>query len=67
MHKTDNESIVRLHITQNKEGSITKQVVVPKESIQEVSRLEKKIEELLSADNTVSMAALINLIKKKLQ
>ena len=67
MHKTDNESIVRLHITQNKEGAITKQVVVPQESIQEVSQLEKKIEELLSADNTVNVAALINLIKKKLQ
>lgn len=67
MHKTDNESIVRLHITQNKEGAITKQVVVPQESIQEVSQLEKKIEELLSADNIVNVAALINLIKKKLQ
>jgi len=67
MHKIDNESIVRLHITQNKEGTITKQVVVPQESIQEVSRLENKIEELLSEDNTVSVAALINLIKKKLQ
>ena len=67
IHKTGNESIVRLHITQNKEGAITKQVVVPQESIQEVSQLEKRIEELLSADNTVNVAALINLIKKKLQ
>ena len=67
MHKSDNESVVRLHITQNKEGAITKQVVVPKESIQEVNQLEKKIEELLSSDNTVNVAALINLIKKKLQ
>lgn len=67
MHKSDNESIVRLHITQNKEGAITKQIVVPKGSIQEVSQLEKKIEDLLSADNTINMAVLINLIKKKLQ
>ena len=67
MHKSDNESIVRLHITQNKENAITKQVVVPQESIQEVSLLEKKIEDLLSADNTVNIAVLINLIKKKLQ
>lgn len=67
MHKSDNESIVRLHITQNKESAITKQVVVPKESIPEVNLLEKKIEELLSSDNTVNVAALINLIKKKLQ
>ena len=67
IHKTGNESIVRLHITQNKEGAITKQVVVPQESIQEVSQLEKRIEELLSADNVVNVAALINLIKKKLQ
>ena len=67
MHKTDNESIVRLHITQNKEGAITKQVVIPQDSIREVSQLEKRIEELLSADNSVNVAALINLIKKKLQ
>lgn len=67
MHKTDSESIVRLHITQNKEGAITKQVVVPQESLQEVSLLEKKLEDLLSKDNTVNVAALINLIKKKLQ
>ena len=67
MHKGNDESIVRLHITQNNEGAITKQVVVPQESIQEVSLLEKRIEELLSADNTVNVAALINLIKKKLQ
>lgn len=67
MHKTDNEAVVRLHITQNKEGAITKQVVVPKESIQEVNQLEKKIEEMLSSDNTVNVAALINVIKKKLQ
>lgn len=67
MHKSDNESIVRLHITQNKETAITKQVIVPKGSIQEVSQLEKKIEDLLSTDNTINIAALINLIKKKLQ
>lgn len=66
MHKTDSEAVVRLHITQNKEGSITKQVVVPQESIEEVSQLEQKIENMLSADNTVNVAALINLIKKKL-
>lgn len=67
MHKASSESVVRLHITQNKEGAITKQVVVPQESLQEVSQLEKKIEDLLTADNTVNMAALINLIKKKVQ
>lgn len=67
MHKTDSESVVRLHITQNREGSLTKQVVVPQESIEEVSRLEQKIENMLSADNTINVAALINLIKKKLQ
>lgn len=67
MHKSDNETIIRLHITKNKEGAITKQVVVPQESIQEVAELENKIEDLLSADNTVNVAALINLIKKKLQ
>lgn len=66
MHKTDSESVVRLHITQNKEGSITKQVVVPQESIEEVSQLEQKIENMLSTDNTVNVAALINLIKKEL-
>lgn len=67
MHKSNNEAIVRLHITQNKEGTITKQVVVPQESIQEVGLLEKKIEEMLTADATVNMAALINLIKRRLQ
>ena len=64
MHKTDNESIVRLHITQNNEGSITKQIVVPAADAKEVDLLEKKIEDILSADNSVSVAALINLIKK---
>lgn len=67
MHKTDSESVVRLHITQNKESAITKQVVLPKESLQEVSRLEKNIEKLLTKDETINLAALINLIKKKLQ
>lgn len=67
MHKSNNEAIVRLHITQNKVGTITKQVVVSQESLQEVSRLEKEIEDLLTNDNTVNMAALINLIKKKVQ
>ena len=56
-----------MHITQNKEGAITKQVVIPQDGIREVSQLEKRIEELLSADNSVNVAALINLIKKKLQ
>lgn len=67
MHKSNNEEIVRLHITQNKENALTKQVVVPQNSIEEVKRLEKQIEDLLTTDNTVNIAALINLIKKKVQ
>ena len=65
MHKSANENIVRLHITQNKDNAITKQVVLSQESIGEVDLLEKKIEDILTADNTVNMAALINIIKKK--
>lgn len=67
MHKSNSESIVRLHITQNKDNAITKQVILPKESIQDVSKLEKEIEVLLTTDNTINMAALINLIKKNIQ
>lgn len=67
MHKIDNESVIRLHITQNKENIITKQLVMSPESFSEINHLEQKIEKLLSSDDTVNMAALINLIKKKIQ
>ncbi len=65
MHKTDNESIVRLHITQNRGAAIAKQVVIPSHNIKEVDRLEKRIEDVLSSDNAINMAALINMIKRK--
>lgn len=64
MHKSDNESVVRLHITQNNGKPIIKQVVMSKEKLQEVESLEEKIKNLFSNDESVNIAALIQLIKK---
>ncbi|MBQ0129852.1 MAG: hypothetical protein KBT57_08455 [bacterium] len=67
MHTSTDDSVVRLHITQNKKDAITKQVVVPKEKESDVADLETKLEALLSADDSVNMAALIKIIEKKLK
>ena len=66
MHKLGDENIIRLHITQNKEKAFVKQVLIPKESMSEVERLEQQIEQLLSGDDSINMAALMKLIKKKM-
>ena len=66
MHKLGDEEVIRLHITQNKEKALVKQVLIPKESMSEVERLEQQIEQLLSGDDSINMAALMKLIKKKM-
>ena len=66
MHKLGDENVIRLHITQNKEKAFVKQVLIPKESMSEVERLEQQIEQLLSGDDSINMAALMKLIKKKM-
>lgn len=67
MHKSSDDSIVRLHITQNRKDAIEKQVVVSKEKESDVAELESKLEALLSSDDSVNMAALIKIIEKKLK
>lgn len=66
MHKVKNESVIRLHITQNHEKDITKQVILSDSSKKEVSSLEEKIESLLSNDDSTNITALLNVLKKKI-
>lgn len=67
MHKSDDNSVMRLHITQNNGNPITTQVVVPEGMNKDVDALTGKLEALLSTDESVNMAAIINLLKKKLK
>ena len=60
------ENVIRLHIIQNKEKAFVKQVLIPKESMSEVERLEQQIEQLLLGDDSINMAVLMKLIKKKM-
>lgn len=66
MHKLKNESVLRVHITQNNENSITKQVILPKNSLEEVTSLENKIEAILLEDESLNISALLNILKKKI-
>ncbi len=63
MHKAKEEEVVRLHITENKTGATTKQIVLPKEKQEEVQELEDKLKTLLSGDKSVNIAALLKLLK----
>lgn len=67
MHKSSNENVVRLHITQNNDAALSKQVVLSKSGEKEVEDIMKKIEATLGNDDNINMAVLINLIKKKLK
>lgn len=67
MHKVENESVVRFHISQNKQKMLTKQVVLAAEGEKEVEKLEKKIEEILSSDDSLNINALIKILKKKME
>lgn len=67
MHKNEDNSIMRLHITQNNDKPITTQVIVSDVMEKDVNILSDKLEELLSDDESLNTAALINLLKKKLQ
>ena len=58
---------MRLHITQNNDKPITTQVIVSDVMEKDVNILSDKLEELLSDDESLNTAALINLLKKKLQ
>ena len=67
MHKSSNENVVRLHITQNKDNAISKQIVLPNSANKEVLSMMQKLEEILGDDENLNIAAMINLIKKKLK
>ena len=67
MHKSSNENVVRLHITQNKDNAISKQIVLPSSANKEVVSMMQKLEEILGDDENLNIAAMINLIKKKLK
>lgn len=67
MHRNDDNSIMRLHITQNNDKPITTQVVVSDVMEKDVNDLTSKLEEMLSDDESLNVAALINLLKKKLK
>lgn len=67
MHQLMDEEVMRIHITMNKENSVVRQIVLPKNSEKEITELEAKIENILSADNSVDIAALISILKKKMK
>ncbi len=67
MHKTASEDVIRLHITQNKSKAVTTQVILSEAMRQEVNSLENKLESILSGDNSLDVAALIAILKKKLK
>lgn len=67
MHKVENESVVRFHISQNKQKMLTKQVVLAAEGEKQVEDLEKKIEKILGNDDSLNISALIKVLKKKME
>lgn len=67
MHKSNNDKVVRLHITQNQESAITKQVVLTDKAEKEVDALMNKLEKTFSSDDNVNIAAMIKLLKKRLK
>lgn len=67
MHKASEDNVVRLHITQNKDKAVVKQVLLPKAMQSQVDALEQKLETMLIGDDAVNVAALISLLKKKLK
>ena len=67
MHKTASEDVIRLRITQNKSKAVTTQVILSEAMRQEVNSLENKLESILSGDNSLDVAALIAILKKKLK
>lgn len=67
MHKVENESVARVHITLNREGSVTKQVILPQESNQEIEKLTKQIEKMLSKDDSLNISALLTILKNKMK
>ena len=67
MHKSSYENIVRLHITQNKDAALTKQIVLSDNANKDMIMMMKRLEEVLGDDDNLNIAAMINLIKEKLK
>ena len=67
MHKSSDENIVRLHITQNKDVALTKQIVLSDNANKDMVMMMKRLEEVLGDDDNLNIAAMINLIKEKLK
>lgn len=67
MHQEDSASVIRFHITQNKSAMKSQQVVIPEGKEKEVECLENKIESLLSEDESLNIAALVQLLNKKMK
>ena len=67
MHKSSDENIVRLHITQNKDAALTKQIVLSDNANKDMVMMMKRLEEVLGDDDNLNIAAMINLIKEKLK
>lgn len=67
MHKESNENVVRVHITRNKEKSLTKQVVLTTEAVTELADLEARIEKALGQDDSLNISALLQILKKKME
>ena len=67
MHKSLDENIVRLHITQNKDAALTKQIVLSDNANKDMVMMMKRLEEVLGDDDNLNIAAMINLIKEKLK
>jgi len=67
IHKDNQkDEIFKFDITTIKKGMITNQIIIPKEKLKEVDALQKKIETIIGKDDTISKAALIKLLQKKL-
>ena len=67
MHKNNDDKVVRLHITQNKEAAITKQVILTDKAEKDVEVLMNKLESIFTSDENVNIAAMIKLLKKKIK
>lgn len=67
MHKSSDENIVRLHITQNKDVALTKQIVLSDNANKDMVMMMKRLKEVLGDDDNLNIAAMINLIKEKLK
>lgn len=60
------DEVLKFDITSAKLGTRSNQLVIPKQKIAEVEKLEKKLSSMLSSDDQLNLYALLRLIEKKL-